>query len=71
MGDRTKRVIAALGKRISAQGDMHIRVSRRTMRVLTNALGLGKWEMGEDEFREIDALALDALRHLAWLRIAP
>lgn len=39
------------------------------MRVLTNALGLGRWEMGEVEFREVDALALDALRHLAWLRL--
>lgn len=67
--DRTARVIAALGERISHQGDMHIRVSRLTMRTLLRGVGISGWEMGEDEFREVDALALDALRHLAWLRL--
>lgn len=69
MIDRTERVIAAVGKRISEQGDMPIRVSRQTMRCLLKAVGLDRWEVGEDEFREVDALALDALRHLAWLRL--
>jgi hypothetical protein len=68
--NRTARVIAALQQRISEQGDMPIRVSRHTMRTLMKALGLGGWEVGADEFREVDALALDMLRHLAWLRIA-
>lgn len=66
MIDRTDRVIAALGRRISVQGDMHIRVSSRTLRVLMRALGVGDWDEGYDEFREVDALALDILRHLAW-----
>lgn len=66
--DRTERVIKALGKRISQQGDMPIRISRHTLGVLMRALGLGNWEWGEDDFREIDAIALDALRHLAWKR---
>lgn len=66
MIDRTDRVIAAIGRRISAQGDMHIRVSRHTMKVLLRTLGVGEWEPGCDDFREIDALALDVLRHLAW-----
>ncbi len=60
------KVIAALGKRISEQGDMHIRVSRHTLRVLFKVLGIEQWELGDDEFREIDGLALDALRFLAW-----
>ena len=66
--DRTERVLAALQARISEQGDMPIRVSRLTMQVLMKRLGLGKWEAGEDSFREVDALALDMLRHLAWQR---
>lgn len=68
MRDRTQQVLVALGQRISRQGDMHIRVSRHTLRVLMKALGLDRWEPGEDDFREIDALALDMLRHLAWAR---
>jgi hypothetical protein len=48
---------------------MEIRVSRATMRVLMRALGLQGWEPGCDEFREVDALALDMLRHLAWQRL--
>lgn len=64
--DRTRRVIEAVGRRISEQGDMHIRVSRHTLKVLMRAVGVGSWEIGSDEFREIDALALDILRHLAW-----
>lgn len=66
MIDRTDRVIAALGRRISVQGDMHIRVSSRTLRVLMRALGVGAWDEGCDEFRQVDALALDILRHLVW-----
>lgn len=68
--DRARQVIRAVGKRISEQGDMPIRISRHTMRVLLKALGLGDWEAGYDDFREIDALALDALRHLAANRTA-
>lgn len=67
---REKRVIAAIGKRISQQGDMPIRISRHSMRVLLRLLGMGNWEMGYDDFREVDALALDALRYLASQRIA-
>lgn len=65
MIDRTDRVIKALGRRISEQGDMEIRVSCRTLKVLMRALGVGDWETGYDEFREVDALTLDILRHLA------
>lgn len=68
--DRARRVVDAVGKRISEQGDMPIRVSRGTMRVLMTALGVGEWEPGYDEFREVDALALDVLRHLALQRLA-
>lgn len=68
--ERSRAVLTALGKRISEQGDMPIRVSRGTMRVLMVGVGLGQWEFGQDEFREVDALALDMLRHLAWLRLA-
>lgn len=67
--DRTRRVLDAIGKRISRQGDMPIRISRATMRTLMKALGVGRWEAGEDAFREVDALALDVLRHLAWQRL--
>lgn len=63
---RQERVIRALERRISSHGDMHIRVHRNTMRVLLEMVGIGGWEVGEDEWREVDALALDALRHLAW-----
>lgn len=63
---RTDRVIKALGRRISEQGDTHIRVSRHTVKVLLRALGIGDWDEGYDDFREVDALALDMLRHLAW-----
>ena len=66
MIDRTDRVLTALGQRISQQGDMHIRVSRHTLKVLMRALGVGEWVTGCDDFREIDALVLDILRHLAW-----
>lgn len=69
MRGRTERVLKAVGKRISAQGDMPIRISRHTMRVMLNAVGIRDWEVGQDDFREIDALALDALRHLGWLRL--
>lgn len=62
--NRTDRVVKALGRRISEQGDMHIRVSRHTMKVLMRALGMGEWDAGCDDFREVDALALDMLRHL-------
>ena len=61
---RTERVVKALGRRISEQGDMHIRVSRHTMKVLMRALGMGEWDEGCDDFRKVDALALDMLRHL-------
>jgi len=67
--DRARQVIKAVGKRISEQGNMSIRVSRHTLRVMLKALGLGTWEAGYDDFREVDALALDALRHLAANRI--
>lgn len=63
--NRTERVVKALGSRIAGQGDMHIRVSRHTMKVLLRALGMGDWDEGCDDFREVDALALDMLRHLA------
>ncbi|KPH68609.1 hypothetical protein [Novosphingobium sp. ST904] len=62
--NRTERVVKALGSRIAEQGDMHIRVSRHTMKVLLRALGMGEWDEGCDDFREVDALALDMLRHL-------
>ncbi len=62
--NRTDRVVKALGRRIARQGDMHIRVSRHTMKVLMRALGMGEWDAGCDDFREVDALALDMLRHL-------
>lgn len=65
--DRTRRVLDAIGRRISRQGDMEIRVHRLTMRTLMRALGLD-WDEGQDDFREVDALALDMLRHLAWVR---
>ncbi|MBB3940731.1 hypothetical protein GGR39_002388 [Novosphingobium fluoreni] len=65
MIDRTERVLNALGRRIAAQGDMRIRVSRHTFRVLMRAVGVGHWE-DREEFREIDALALDILRHFSW-----
>ncbi|TDW65385.1 hypothetical protein EDF57_103569 [Novosphingobium sp. PhB55] len=62
---RPARVIKALGQRISNLGDMHIPVSRRTMKVLLDTLGLGDWDPGCDDVREVDALALDILRELA------
>lgn len=65
---RTNRVLKAIGRRISQQGDMPIRISGHTMRVLMQALGLGSWEWSDDGFREIDAVALDAMRHLAFMR---
>jgi hypothetical protein len=66
--DRTDRVLRALEKRISRQGDMPIRISLQTMEVLLRAVGLGMWDAGQDPFREVDALALDALRFLALQR---
>lgn len=69
MADRSEIVLEALGKRISRQGDMEIRVHRNTMRIIMKLLGLGEWDFGQDDFREVDALALDMLRHLAWLRM--
>lgn len=66
MRDQTALVLASDGNRISQQGDMPIRISRHTLGMLMRALGLGSWEWGDGDFREIDALALDALRHLAW-----
>lgn len=68
MADRREIVLEALGKRIARQGDMAIRVHRNTMRIIMKLLGQGDWEFGEDNFREIDALALDMLRDLAWQR---
>lgn len=64
-GDRKAQVLTAVGRRISQCGDMHIRVNRRTLRVIFRMIGLRDWEMGQDDWREIDALALDALRELA------
>ena len=61
----TGTVLAAVGARISSSGDMPIRVSWRTMRVLMDALGLHDWDEGQEAFREVDALALDMIRHLA------
>ena len=40
------------------------------MQLLMRRLGLADWEAGQDDFREVDALALDMLRHLAWQRAA-
>lgn len=68
MADRREIVLEALGNRIGRQGDMEIRVHRNTMRIIMKLLGLGDWEFGQDNFREVDALALDMLRHLAWQR---
>ena len=62
---RRRRVLDAIGKRISQQGDMPIRISLHTMETLLHAVGLGMWDAGQDQFREVDALALDALRFLA------
>lgn len=69
MDERQAKVIRAVGKRISECGDMPIRVHRLTMRTLMRTLGLGSWEVGEDNWREVDALALDALRHLTFQRL--
>lgn len=66
---RPYRILDAVASRISRQGDMPIRVHRNTIAAIFKALGL-QWELGEDSFREIDALALDALRHLASKAIA-
>jgi len=68
--DRSSRVLRALGNRISEQGDMPIRIHRLTVRTLMRGVGLGDWDEGQDDFREIDALALDMLRHLAWKRLS-
>ncbi len=67
--DRTRRVLDALGRRISQQGDMPIRVSVQTMETLLHGVGLGMWDAGQEPFREVDALALDALRFLALQRL--
>lgn len=69
MGDRNSRVLMAVAARISRRGDMPIRVHRNTIKVLFRLLGL-RWDLGQDDFREIDALALDALRHLAGARLS-
>lgn len=58
--DRTDRVLKAVRCRIGERGDMHIRVSRFTFRVIMRALGVGDWEDAED-FREVDAVALELL----------
>lgn len=70
MGGRDSRILKAVASRISRQGDMPIRVHRNTIKVLFRLLGL-RWELGQDDFREIDALALDALRHLAGKELQP
>jgi len=67
--ERTRRLLAALGKRISKCGDMPIRVSWRTLGVLREVLGLYGWE-DHDDFREVDAMALDMLREAALRRLA-
>ena len=69
MGDHTRQVLRALEKRIAQCGDMPIRVSPGTVAVLMRALGLSHWQFERDEFREIDGLALDALRYLAKQRL--
>ena len=66
---RTARVLNALQRRISQQGDMPIRISVHTMETLLRAVGLGAWGCGQDQYREVDALALDALRFLALQRM--
>lgn len=68
MIDRTERILAAVAKRISRQGDMAIRVHRNTMNAILRRCGLS-WDLGCDDFREVDALALDALRFIAWRSI--
>jgi hypothetical protein len=68
--ERTAKVLRAVGKRISQQGDMPIRISTQTMETLLRAVGLGEWDAGQEPFREVDALALDALRYLAIQRSA-
>ncbi len=68
MKDRREIVLNAVANRISRQGDMEIRVHRNTMRIIMQLLGQGDWDFGPDNFREIDALALDMLRDLAWQR---
>ena len=62
---RDRRVIQALGRRISDQGDMHIRVSRHTIKILMQTLGFTRWDAGDEDFREVDALALNILQALA------
>jgi hypothetical protein len=66
MGDRSERVLAALAKRISRQGDMPIRVHRLTLRTLMRRLRLDWEDFSDENFREVDAFALDMLRHVAW-----
>lgn len=57
----------ALSKRISEQGDMHIRVSAQTLTLLLREAGV-KRDLGDDPFREVDAVVLDALLEIAWSR---
>lgn len=67
MIDRTDRVIAALARRLSEQGDMHIVVPRRTFEVMMRALGVWR-DFGDEPFREVDALVLDMMIEFALKR---
>ena len=58
------RVLRAVGKRISQHGDMPIRIHSNTLDFILQRCGL-HFEFDKSEFREIDAVALDALRALA------
>lgn len=67
MSDRTDVIRRAVLGRISRAGDMHIRVRDTTLESLLRAAGL-EWETnmgGVDGYREIDAVALEAIAVLS------
>jgi hypothetical protein len=67
MTDRAAILRANVLKRISACGDMPIRIRDKTFESLLRTLGIN-WETsmgGTDGYREIDACALEALVVLA------
>jgi hypothetical protein len=56
-------VLRGVLRRIARQGDMPIRISRQTWTIILRANG-SRWEV-QDNHREIDAMALEALVRLA------
>lgn len=65
MKQRATRLLRLVLKRISRQGDMAIRLRTSTFETILRANGLA-WEIRSDEgYREIDAIALEALVVLA------